>query len=49
MPKMAIWVVPLSMLVTASPPPLNGTRTMSVPFFLLKPSMKATFDTDGAM
>ena len=49
MPKIAICVVPVSMLLTASPPPLNGTRTMSMPFFLLNCSMKATFDSEGAM
>ena len=49
MPKIAIGVVPLSMLFTASPPPLNGTRTKSVPFFLFMSSMKATLETDGAM
>ena len=36
MPKIAICVVPVIMLLTASPPPLNGTRTMSMPCFLLK-------------
>ena len=49
MPNAAIGVVPVSMLLTASPPPLNGTRTKSVPFFLLSSSMKATFGSDGAM
>ncbi len=49
MPKIAIGVVPVSMLLTASPPPLNGTRTKSVPCFLLSSSMNATFDSDGAM
>ena len=36
MPKIAIGVVPVSMLLTASPPPLNGTRTKSMPCSLLK-------------
>ena len=49
MPKIAIGVVPVSMLLTASPPPLNGTRTKSMPCFLLNSSMKATLDIDGAM
>jgi hypothetical protein len=35
------------MLLTASPPPLNGTRTKSMPHFLLKASMNATFDSEG--
>ena len=49
MPKIAICVVPVSMLLTASPPPLNGTRTMSVPFVLLNSCMNATFDNEGAI
>ena len=49
MPKIAIGVVPVIMLLTASPPPLNGTRTMSMPCFLLNSSMNATFDSDGDM
>ena len=47
MPKIATGVVPASMLLTASPPPLNGTRTKSMPCFLLNASMNATFDSDG--
>ena len=47
MPKMATGVVPAIMLLTASPPPLNGTRTKSMPYFLLKASMNATFDNEG--
>ena len=49
MPKITIGVVPLSMLLTASPPPLNGTRTKSVPCRRLNSSMNAIFDSDGAM
>ena len=49
MPMIVTWVVPLSMLLTASPPPLNGTRTKSVPFCLLNASMNATFASEGAM
>ena len=49
MPKIAIAVVPVSMLLTASPPPLNGTRTKSVPCLRLNSSMNATFESEGAM
>ena len=46
MPKIATGVVPVSMLLTASPPPLNGTRTMSVPL-PVEASMNATLGSDG--
>ena len=38
-PISAIGVEPLSTALTASPPPLNGTRTQSAPFSLTSVSI----------
>ncbi len=48
-PKNATGVEPLSMSLTASPPPRNGTLTMSAPFDLIHCSMNATSGIDGAV
>ena len=48
-PKNATGVEPLSMSLTASPPPRNGTLTMSAPFDLIHCSMYATSGIDGAV
>ena len=47
MPKIAIGVVPVIMLLTASPPPLNGTRSRSMPCVLLKSSTNAVLVSDA--
>jgi hypothetical protein len=43
-----IGVAPDSTPLTASPPPLNGTRTRSAPFSLAKLSMNSASGAAGA-
>ena len=40
--------MPESMLLTVSPPPLNGTRTRSAPVSFFQFSMNTISDEDGA-
>ena len=48
-PENATGVVPDSTPLTVSPPPRNGTRTMSAPVSFLKFSMNTQSGSPGAM
>ena len=49
MPKIATGVAPDSMELTESPPPLNGTRTMSAPVLAFHQSMNTESGSDGTV